>query len=378
MKGAQETRWRVSEIRRIDYDLISVADVFDPAEGALLSMGRAYGSRRFVVIDECVYHHHGARLRACFAECGIDAHIVVFPGGEASKTMDAWLGVLRELDTFPIHRRDEPIVAIGGGVLTDVVGFAASSYRRGIPHIKVPTTLMGYIDASVGIKTGINFNGHKNRIGSFEPPRRVLLDRSLLRTLPRRHLCNGVCEIVKLAVIKDAELFDLLEQFGAAGLETAFQGACGGEILDRAIFDMLEELAPNLYEDDLARKADFGHTFSYGLETRHAGRLLHGEAVLLDILASTVIAQQRGLLIRADANRILALIERLAMAPAIELLDAELMWKSLLDRTLHRNGLQRVPLPVAIGECQFVDDIAFAEIEVSIRILQDWKAAVHA
>jgi len=378
MKGAQETRWRVSEIRRIDYDLISVADVFDPAEGALLSMGRAYGSRRFVVIDECVYHHHGARLRACFAECGIDAHIVVFPGGEASKTMDAWLDVLRELDTFPIHRRDEPIVAIGGGVLTDVVGFAASSYRRGIPHIKVPTTLMGYIDASVGIKTGINFNGHKNRIGSFEPPRRVLLDRSLLRTLPRRHLCNGVCEIVKLAVIKDAELFDLLEQFGAAGLETAFQGACGGEILDRAIFDMLEELAPNLYEDDLARKADFGHTFSYGLETRHAGRLLHGEAVLLDILASTVIAQQRGLLIRADANRILALIERLAMAPAIELLDAELMWKSLLDRTLHRNGLQRVPLPVAIGECQFVDDIAFAEIEVSIRILQDWKAAVHA
>ena len=378
MKGAQETRWRVSEIRRIDYDLVSVADVFDPAEGALLSMGRAYGSRRFVVIDECVYHHHGARLRACFAECGIDAHIVVFPGGEASKTMDAWLDVLRELDTFPIHRRDEPIVAIGGGVLTDVVGFAASSYRRGIPHIKVPTTLMGYIDASVGIKAGINFNGHKNRIGSFEPPRRVLLDRSLLRTLPRRHLCNGVCEIVKLAVIKDAELFDLLEQFGAAGLETAFQGACGGEILDRAIFDMLEELAPNLYEDDLARKADFGHTFSYGLETRHAGRLLHGEAVLLDILASTVIAQQRGLLIRADANRILALIERLAMAPAIELLDAELMWKSLLDRTLHRNGLQRVPLPVAIGECQFVDDIAFAEIEVSIRILQDWKAAVHA
>ena len=378
MKGGREARWRVSEIRRIDYDLVSVADVFDPAEGALLSMGRAYGSRRFVVIDECVHHHHGARLRACFVERGIDAHIVVFPGGEVSKTMDAWLDVLRELDTFPIHRRDEPIVAIGGGVLTDVVGFAASSYRRGIPHIKVPTTLMGYIDASVGIKAGINFNGHKNRIGSFEPPRRVLLDRSLLRTLPRRHLCNGVCEIVKLAVIKDAELFDLLEQFGAAGLETAFQGACGGEILDRAIFDMLEELAPNLYEDDLARKADFGHTFSYGLETRHAGRLLHGEAVLLDILASTVIAQQRGLLVRADANRILALVERLAMAPAIELLDAELMWKSLLDRTLHRNGLQRVPLPVAIGECQFVDDIAFAEIEVSIRILQDWKAAVHA
>lgn len=378
MRGGQETRWRVSEIRRIDYDLVNVDDVFDPAGGALLSMGRAYGSRRFVVVDECVYHHHGARLRSCFADHGIEAHIVVFSGGEVSKTMDAWLGLLRELDTFPIHRRDEPIIAIGGGVLTDVVGFAASSYRRGVPHIKVPTTLMGYIDASVGIKTGVNFNGHKNRIGSFEPPRRVLLDRSLLRTLPRRHLRNGVCEIIKLAVIKDAELFGLLEQFGAAGLATAFQDACGGEILDRSIHDMLDELAPNLYEDDLARKADFGHTFSYGLETRHAGRLLHGEAVLLDILASTIIAQERELLASADASRILALIECLAMAPAIDLLDTELMWQSLLDRTLHRNGLQRVPLPVAIGECLFVDDVTYAEIEASIRILQDWRAAVHA
>ncbi len=82
--------------------------------------------------------------------------------------MENYLWILRELDGFPINRRDEPIIAIGGGVLTDIAGFVASSYRRGVPHIKVPTTLMGYIDASVGIKTGINFNGHKNRLGSFE------------------------------------------------------------------------------------------------------------------------------------------------------------------------------------------------------------------
>ena len=129
------------------------------------------------------------------------------PAGEENKSVEVYLDILRQLDSFPIHRRDEPIIAIGGGVLTDVVAFIASSYRRSVPHIKVPTTLMGYVDASIGIKTGINFNGHKNRLGSFEPPRQVLLDKTFLKTLPRRHLLNGVCEIIKLAIIKDARCF---------------------------------------------------------------------------------------------------------------------------------------------------------------------------
>ncbi|CAM5261256.1 hypothetical protein [Rhodanobacter lindaniclasticus] len=171
--------------------------------------------------------------------------------------MASWQGLLRALDEFPIHRRDEPILAIGGGVLTDVVGYVASSYRRGVPHIKVPTTLIGYVDAAVGIKTAINFNGRKNRLGSFEPPRRVLLDRRLLRTLPRRHLRNGVCEIVKLAVIKDATLFAQLERHGAASIAGAFQGEAAGEILDRAIDDMLQELAPNLFEEQAGARGGF-------------------------------------------------------------------------------------------------------------------------
>ena len=377
MSAALGARWQVSATRRIEYDLCNVADVFDPRSDALLSIGRVHDGRRFVVVDECVHAHHGARIRAYFAHHRIDARIVTLPGGEGGKTLDAWLAVLRELDEFPIHRRDEPVIAIGGGVLTDVVGYAAASYRRGVPHIKVPTTLMGYVDAAVGIKTGINFNDHKNRLGNFEPPRRVLLDRGLLRSLPPRHLRNGVCEIVKLAVIRDAALFGLLERHGAAALAGAFQDAHGGEILDRAIGGMLEELAPNLHEEELARKVDFGHTFSYGLETRYGDELLHGEAVLLDILASTAIAHRRGLLGAAAAGRIVALAERLQLIPDLALLDAELMWQSLLDRVEHRNGLQRVPLPAAIGDCVFVNDIARAEIEASIRTLHQWTTTDH-
>lgn len=377
MSDGLGSRWQVRETRYVEYDLVNTANVFDPGNPALLSVGRTQGGRRFVVVDDCVHRYHGDRIATYFSEHGITARIVSFPGGEQRKTADAWLDVLAELDHFPIHRRDEPIIAIGGGVLTDVIGFVASSYRRGVPHIKVPTTLMGYVDASVGIKTGINFNGNKNRLGSFEPPARVLLDRQLLRTLPHRHLLNGVCEIIKLGVIKDAGLFRQLEQYGRASVTTAFQDIRGGDILDRAIAGMLEELAPNLYEDDLARKVDFGHTFSYGLETRFEGHLLHGEAVLLDILASTAIAHGRGLLSSADARRILDLVEQLGIVVDIALLDAELMWDALLDRVEHRNGHQHVPLPSALGECVFADDITHMEISNAIATLNHWMHTEH-
>ena len=363
------TRWHVSHQRPIEYDIISAPDLFNPDNPALLASGRIDSGRRFVVLDEHVAQHWAGAIDAYFAHHHIDTRIVRFPGGETAKTMDAYLSILHQLDAFPIHRRDEPIIAIGGGVLTDVVGFVASTFRRGVPHIKVPTTLMGYVDASVGIKTGINFNRHKNRLGSFEPPLQVLLDRAFLTTLPRRHMLNGVCEIIKLAVIKDIALFAQLEQHGADSIATSFQQANAAPILDRAISGMLEELQPNLFEDELARNVDFGHTFSYGLETHHEDRLLHGEAVLLDIAVSVLIAKGRGLLDAGETERVFALIATLGIVLDTGVLDADLMWQALLDRVEHRNGWQRVPLPDGLGRCVFVNDITRSEISSSIQSL---------
>ncbi len=360
------TRWRVRANRPIEYEIVNAPGLFEPGNPTLLTEG---GKRRFVVLDSNVARFYGETIRNYFAQQQIDAKIVTFPGGEEHKTVDSYLGILYELDSFPIHRRDEPIIAIGGGVLTDVVGFIASSYRRSVPHIKVPTTLMGYIDASVGIKTGINFNGHKNRIGSFEPPLRVYLDRTFLRSLPRRHILNGVCEIIKLAVIKDAELFALLERDGAKSATLNFQDGPGGAILDHAIGGMLEELEPNLYEENLARKVDFGHTFSYGLETRHEAHLLHGEAVLLDIIASSMIALGRGLLSQGEVERLFNLVNHLGIRLDTSVLDPCLMWENLLERVEHRNGYQRVPMPEGIGSCVFLNDIRHDEIEIAVEQL---------
>jgi len=369
--------WRLTYQRPIEYEIVNAPNLFHPQNNALLSVGRTENARRFVVVDGNVAGYYSAEIRSYFAQHCIDAKIITFPAGEENKSIESYLSVLRELDAFPIHRRDEPIIAIGGGVLTDVAAFVASTYRRGVPHVKVPTTLMGYVDASVGIKTGLNFNGNKNRLGSFEPPLKVFLDKSFLKTLPMRHILNGVCEIIKLAVIKDPELFRLLELRGADSIAARFQDDDGGSILDRAIGGMLEELEPNLFEENLARKVDFGHTFSYGLETRHEADLLHGEAVLLDIVISALIARARDLLSEQDTGRIFRLIASLGVALKTDTLDPDLLWQSLEERVEHRNGLQRTPMPAGIGNCVFLNDIRPAEIQSAVNMLQNWMVTSH-
>jgi len=365
--------WHVSHQRMIEYEVVNCENIFDLKNEALLSVGKKKNTRRFIIVDENVDKHFSKEIREYFNVHNIDTKILVFPSGEENKSVDNYLRILRELDTFPINRRDEPIIAIGGGVLTDIAGFVASSYRRGVPHIKVPTTLMGYIDASVGIKTGINFNGHKNRLGSFEPPKKVFLDRNFLKTLPRRHLLNGVCEMIKLAVIKDIQLFELLESQGPACIESRFQDDTSALILDRSVGGMLEELQPNLFEDDLARKVDFGHTFSYGLETNHEAHLLHGEAVLIDILVSTLLASARHLVSEQELNRVFDLVAALGIELNYNLVTPDLLWNTLQERIYHRNGMQRVPLPKGLGQCTFVNDIQFKEIQFACNTLKERK-----
>ena len=368
---------RVTYQYTIEYEIINSPNLFHPDNLALLSVGTIENARRFVVVDGNVERYYSAEIQNYFRQNQVEAKIITFPGGEENKTVENYLSIARELDTFPIHRRNEPIIAIGGGVLTDVVGFVASSYRRGIPHINVSTTLMGYIDASIGIKTGVNFNDSKNRLGVFAPPQKVFLDSSFFKTLPKRHILNGLCEIIKLAIIKDAELFSMLEAYGVQSVDAKFQNKEGDAILDRAICGMLDELEPNLLEEDLTRRVDFGHTFSYGLETHREAHMLHGEAVLLDIAISTMIASKRNLLSNSATSRIFCLIGELGFILDTTILDPSMLWQSLQERTYHRNGLQRVPLPNDIGNCAFVNDVTGDEIESAVKLLEEWIGIKH-
>ena len=361
----------ISYNRKIEYDILFCTRIFDIKNRILADIGSRKNSRRFIVLDKNLGIYKPA-ITSYFSRYGIETQIVSFESGEANKTLWKTVELLEDLEKFPIRRRDEPLIAIGGGVLTDVVGFAASVYRRGVPHIKIPTTLMGYVDAAVGIKCGVNFNNHKNRLGSFEPPLKVLLDPAFLQTQSDRHTLNGVGEIIKLAIILDAELFKRLEQMGNSCVQKKFQGSDCREILDRSINIMIDELAPNLYEENLSRAVDFGHTFSLAYEMESGHDLLHGEAVVIDMVLSAFLANIKGVLSADDLTRMLNLIRTFGYDFPQVHLGSEILWESVLERQKHRNGSQRIPLPCTIGGHIFANDVTFQELNKANSFLKGW------
>lgn len=364
--------WTVKAEMTINYDIISCNNLLDPQNKLLLTGSQKNPARRIIMVDHTVYQLYSSAINHYFSENKVSTEIVEIVSGEKNKTFDCYKSILSQLDAFEIDRRSDPIIAIGGGVLTDIIGFVASTYRRSVPFIKVPTTLMGYVDASIGIKTGVNFNKNKNRVGSFYPPLSVLLDKSFFLTLPKRHILNGIGEIIKMAVIKNKTLFQLLETHSLSSIETKFQDDTSMNILNHAINDMLDELQPNLFETELMRVVDFGHTFSYVFEMEKKIDVLHGEAVVIDIILSSIISFKRGLLSKDNLNRIFTLIVKLNFPVFHQQVSTYSLWKAVIERTHHRDGLQKIPLPRNIGECIFVNDIQFHELESAVEFLTTW------
>lgn len=154
--------------------------------------------KRFVVVDQEVFKIYGSKLMEYMRANNVVHKILPLPTTEENKSMEMVLKILEEVNSFSLDRRMEPIIAIGGGVCLDIVGLAASLYRRRTPYIRVPTTLLSYIDASVGAKTGVNFANCKNKLGTYIPPTATFLDLSFVQTVPRRHISNGLAEMLKV------------------------------------------------------------------------------------------------------------------------------------------------------------------------------------
>ncbi|MGW2302456.1 sedoheptulose 7-phosphate cyclase [Streptomyces sp. NPDC001809] len=362
-------QWTVHAHQSVSYRVAEAPGLLAPTDGALARAARLTpGTRRLVVIDERVLALHGDRIHAYFRAREAVPHVLALSGGESGKELAAVERVVRAADAVGLDRRD-PIVAIGGGVLTDLVGLAASLYRRGTPFVRVPTTLVGMIDAAVGAKTAVNAHGHKNRLGTYHPATDTLVDRSFLRTLGTRHIRNGVAEIVKMAVIDDPVLFDLLDAHAETLVDTRMAGPEGGEVMRRAITAMLAHLEPNLWEQELCRAVDFGHTFGPALEMVLQPALLHGEAVSLDMALSCAIAVDQGLLSPADAVRVLRLLERVGLPVRHERCTPVFLAEALAESTRHRDGHQHLPLPAGIGKCVFAEDLTPDGLARAVELL---------
>ncbi|MFJ6455489.1 sedoheptulose 7-phosphate cyclase [Paenarthrobacter sp. NPDC091669] len=361
--------WTVSAQQDVQYSVETTFDILDPANPTLVD--GEHGARRLIVTDTTVNDLYGEKIRAYAAANLSEYKILVLPHGETNKRWTAVETVLEAIETFKLDRRREPVIAIGGGVLTDIVGFACSIYRRNTPFVRVPTTLIGIVDASVGVKTGVNFQTGKNKIGTYFAASRNLLDTSFLSSLDPRHVSNGLAEILKIALVKDEELFALLEEHGAAALSGRFQQHTEAEqqIIDKAITGMLEELEPNLWEQTLERLVDYGHTFSPTVEMTALPELLHGEAVCLDMALTTAISVHRGLVTVDEASRIFSVMRALGLPVTHPSMNVDVLVTALIDTTRHRNGLQRLPLPTGIGAATFINDLTPGDIEAALNIL---------
>ncbi|XP_042350825.1 2-epi-5-epi-valiolone synthase [Plectropomus leopardus] len=335
--------------------------------------------KRFVVIDQEVYKIYGPKLTEYLQANKVLYKILALPTTEENKSMTMVLKILEEVNSFSLDRRTEPIIAIGGGVCLDIVGLAASLYRRRTPYIRVPTTLLSYIDASVGAKTGVNFANCKNKLGAYIPPAATFLDLSFIQTVPRRHISNGLAEMLKMALMKHRGLFELLEAHGRMLLDTKFQAdnsvyecSClqtASQVTRIAIVTMLEELAPNLWEDDLNRLVDFGHLISPALEMKVLPSLLHGEAVNIDMSFMVYVSKESGLLTDDEKQRIISCMVGLELPVWHEVCTMELIQKSLQDRLKHSGGLVRMPLPVGLGEAEIFNSTS---CEILHRAYANW------
>ncbi|CAG8999089.1 MAG: 3-dehydroquinate synthase [Candidatus Celerinatantimonas neptuna] len=317
-----------------------------------------------VVTNETVGPLYLATLRQALVDYQVD--VVELPDGEQYKNSD----VLDNIYTALLenrHSRDTTIVALGGGVVGDMAGFAASCYQRGIPFIQVPTTLLAQVDSSVGGKTAVNHRLGKNMIGAFYQPRSVVIDIDCLKTLPEREYRAGMAEVIKYGIIYDSELFawieshlDEIHRLEPQAVTTIIRRCC--EI-------KAEVVAKDETEQGIRALLNLGHTFGHAIEAHQGyGNWLHGEAVAAGMVMAAIAANHLGLLDQASVERIRALLVRvgLPVQPPQEMTLVDFMKHMMRDKKVLNQQL-RVILPTSIGSAQVDDRLSEADIH---RVLQ--------
>jgi 3-dehydroquinate synthase len=322
--------------------LVRVAEFLPPRAGLV-----------FVVTTADVFKLHGRSLHQAIA--GHKHKVLFFPGGEPNKRLSQ-LEILAEQMIAAGGDRSSVVVAFGGGIVGDVAGFLAAVFMRGIPVIQIPTTLLAQVDAAVGGKTGVNLVSGKNLLGSFHQPLAVLIDPEVLRTLPAREYRAGLYEIIKCGVIRDAELFGVMDQCAPAVL--AQEPATLERIIAAAVRIKAQVVTADEREGDLRRILNFGHTFGHALEaeTRYE-RFLHGEAIAWGMRAATILAEKTGRLDASDAVCIQSVIAKYGSIPSVDGVDAGNLAARLRSDKKTIQGTVHFVLPVKIGDVAIVSGV---------------------
>lgn len=325
------------------------------------------GHDAVIISNPSIYHLHGGHLQSILGRSGFSTRFKLVPDSEQSKSQKVCFELIEKIAAYDVKKRMF-IVAFGGGVIGDLAGFAASIYKRGIPFIQVPTTFLAQVDSAIGGKTGIDLAVGKNLIGSFYQPKLVLSDISFLRTLSLKQIRNGLSEVIKYGVIKDAELFEYVEKNYKSILQLNI------EALKKIIYSCSQIKSKIVAADEFDKTGkrallNFGHTIGHAIEAASgfAKEYSHGEAISVGMVCACNISCRLGLMSRRDAKRIKGLLLRVGLPVAC----AGLRFNDIMDAQSYDKkfirGKNRFILPKKIGSAVIKEDIPVKLIEEVVK-----------
>lgn len=297
-----------------------------------------------IVSDDIVYSIYGKRVTESFERAGFKVESFVFPNGEQSKSMETYENLLEHLLSLKLTRSDA-LIALGGGVVGDLTGFAAATYQRGIPFIQIPTTLLAMVDSSVGGKTAVNLKSGKNQVGAFYQPYIVICDPDTLSTLSKEQFLCGCAEVIKYAVLGSEEFFNQLKDKPVwEQLEN---------VIAKCVAMKRDVVAEDEFDTGKRMVLNLGHTVGHAVEACSSFGILHGQGVAIGMAVISRAAVEKGVLFGDDCERIIGILEQYELPTETEY-SAESLYSGALADKKSDGGNITIVVPERIGSCRFI------------------------
>ena len=335
----------------------------------LSKIGFKKGLKILVVSNKEVSDHYGEKIIKSLIKSNYKPTLLKLKAGEEQKNQSS-IDLIHDAAYKARLERGSLMIALGGGVVGDMTGFAAATWLRGIHIVQIPTTLLAMVDASIGGKTGINHTKGKNLIGAFHQPKLVLIDPKTLVTLPSREFIAGMAEIIKYGVISDPELFELLEsQVNISDLSKIDEKMLL-KIIERSAKSKAEIVIKDEKESGIRAILNYGHTFGHVIENLCGyGKWLHGEAVAIGMVAVGELAVQRGLWKEIEAKRQIKLLEKAGLPTKWPGLELEKVLSSLQGDKKVKGGKVSFVMPLKIGDVKMFNNVSNKEIHECLQKL---------
>lgn len=356
------------EVRIADDGLQSLGHWLTADESPLMKTGQ----KVLVVSNPLIFKHYGESVLSSLTQSGLEVSYCILPAGERYKTLRS----IEKIHAAAFENRLERnsvMVALGGGVIGDMTGFAAATWLRGIGFVQVPTSLLAMVDASIGGKTGVNHPQGKNLIGAFHQPKLVLIDPQVLATLPGREFRAGMAEVIKYGVIWDAELFTQMEKSQRLDQQRYIPPSLLQAILTQSCQSKADVVCQDEKEAGLRAILNYGHTIGHAVESLTGYRdINHGEAVAIGMVAAGAIAVELGLWSQSLADRQLALIQKTKLPVHLpQGLKIDDILVSLQSDKKVRQGRVRFILPKALGDVVITDQVGDELIQAVLSEMFD-------